>query len=149
MAIYILVDTGLFFEFLYPHHPEVNDLVRPGINFISIIPLLFFFFELLKFKENFPRLHKLNIWIIIGYLIIFGIAMVNSAMSLNNQGNWLKLGSLIILSIFVVFAIQVFYSVYQRVLNSRLALLSISVIIIFSIIISCTHANYLAICYRL
>jgi signal transduction histidine kinase len=136
MALYILVDTGMFFEFLYPNHPEVNDLVRPGINFISIIPLLFFFFELLKFKENFPRLHKLNIWIIIGYLIIFGIAMVNSAVSLNNQGNWLKLGSLLIISIFLVFAIQVFYSVYQRVLNSRLALLSISVIIIFSTIIS-------------
>ncbi len=136
MTIYILVDTGLFFEFLYPNKPNANDLIRPGINFIAIIPLLFFFFELLKFKENFPRLHKLNNWIVIVYIVIFCIAMIDSAIALNNQGNWLRIGSLLILSIFTVFAIQVIYSVYQRILNSRLALVSLLLIIGFSTIIS-------------
>jgi signal transduction histidine kinase len=136
LVLYIFIDNGILFEFIYPNYPQVNDLMRPGVSLFSIVPLLFFFFELLNFKNHSPKLHRFNLKMILCYLIIFCVAMINAAMSLQNQGNWLRLGSILVPSIFLIFFLEICYFVYLKVKYSRLALLSLLIIISSIILIS-------------
>jgi signal transduction histidine kinase len=73
---------------------------------------------------------------ILCYLIIFCVAIISAAISLQNQGNWLRLGSILIPSIFLIFFLEICYLVKLKVKYSRLALFSLLVIISSIILIS-------------
>ncbi|MFM2360793.1 MAG: hypothetical protein RLY16_2786, partial [Bacteroidota bacterium] len=137
IIIYANSDQGLLFQFIYPNHAGVNDVIRPSVLAFGAIPLLFFFNDLLQVSKNFPILFKYNKRFLIGYLILFVIAVSTSAGgSYILQGFWVKVNRVIGPLWLVVILIESIYCFIKRIRFAIFAVLSFSCLFIFITIYS-------------
>ena len=96
IIIYLGTDTGLLFKYLYPNTPVLNDVIRPGVFVLSILPLLNFFNALLNIKKELPWLYQFNKKLAIGFIILFVVAISTSATgNYKVQGMWVYVNRII------------------------------------------------------
>jgi signal transduction histidine kinase len=88
----LLTEAGLGFMYLYPYLPSINDLARPIIISVSIIPMLLFFNDLLQLKSNAPFFYRYNRFVITLYSILAILAIATSINDhFQTQGIWLNI----------------------------------------------------------
>jgi signal transduction histidine kinase len=134
---YLGSDTGLFFEFIYPDLPQMNDLIRPFFLSMSLLPMMLFFNNMLELKILAPRLYRVNQFVIISYFIILVTAYTTCLSgNLNVYTFWLKVQSVYVPLIFFLLLVESVYCVWQKIQFAVFALISFSVIALCIAILS-------------
>jgi hypothetical protein len=91
---YMGSDTGLFFEFIYPGLPQINDLIRPFFLSMSLLSMMLFYNSMLELKIFSPRLYRVNHFVIMSYFVILVTAYTTCLSgNLNVYTFWLKVQS--------------------------------------------------------
>lgn len=137
IIIYASSDQGLLFQYLYPNIAGINDVIRPSVLAFGAIPLLFFFNDLLQVSKNYPRLFKYNKRFLLGYLILFVVAVSTSATgNYLLQGFWVKVNRIIGPLWLVAILIESIYCFVKKIRFAIFAVLSFSSLFIFMSIYS-------------
>lgn len=161
ICCYVLINEGIFFKFLYPNLPILNDVVRPGSLILSSVPLFIYFNRLLDIKTYKPTLYKWNVRLILGYFFILIIAILSSFVGDNEiKGFWLTTSSIISPFVIIVFLVEAIYCYRVKIAYASFLLASfagITVLIFIFILgqneltpenIFTRYANYLSIIYE-
>jgi signal transduction histidine kinase len=134
---YIGTDTGLFFEYLYPNAPQINDLIRPLFFTLCVMPLILFYSTLLNLSKYLPRLYRINAVVLIIYIIVFFIAFATCLTANPNVYQfWLKIQSVYTPTIFLLLLAESVYCVWLRIPFASFALTSFFVLFFFVAILS-------------
>ncbi|MFN9113926.1 MAG: 7TM diverse intracellular signaling domain-containing protein, partial [Bacteroidota bacterium] len=134
---YLGSDTGLFFEFIYPDLPQMNDLIRPFFLSVSLLPMMLFYNSMLELKIFSPRLYRVNHFVIMSYFIILVTAYTTCLSgNLNVYTFWLKVQSVYVPLIFFLLLVESVYCVWQKIQFSVFALISFTVIALCIAILS-------------
>jgi len=135
IIVYLGTDIGLLFKYLYPDAPVVNDVIRPAVFALSILPLLNFFNVLLDLKKELPGIYQFNRRLAIGFLILFFIAVATSATgNYQVQGMWVYTNRIISpLLLFTILA-EAFYCFVKKIRYAIFPLLSFSGFTVFIVI---------------
>jgi len=142
IMLYIGTNLGFLFQYIYPNHPEVNDIIRPAILATSAFPLLLFFNSLLSIPSLFPKLYHFNKGVLLVWFIIFIAAITTST---NNnyllQGFWIQVNRIIGPLLLLVVLTEAFYCLYKKIRFAVFAVLSFSGLTIFITIFSLQQAE--------
>ncbi|MFY8003223.1 MAG: 7TM diverse intracellular signaling domain-containing protein, partial [Chitinophagaceae bacterium] len=145
ILIYIAVNLGLLFQFLYPSYPQLNDIFRPAILAFSGFPLLFFFNRLLNLKEAFPFLFSFNKKILYTWLILCLSAILTST---NNQyqiqGFWVQVNRTVGPIILLIVLIEAYYCLYKGAKYAGFAAISFTGLTVFLTIFSLQQGEIIA-----
>lgn len=134
---YIGTDTGLFFEYLYPNLPQINDLIRPLFFTLCVMPLLLFYSSLLELSKYLPRLYRINAIVLTVYIIVFFIAFATCLTADPNVYQfWLKIQSVYTPTIFLLLMAESVYCVWVRIPFGYFAFFSFFVFSSFVAILS-------------
>ena len=141
---YIGTDTGLFFEYLYPNLPQINDLIRPLFFTLCVMPLLLFYSSLLELSKYLPRLYRINAIVLTIYVIAFLIAFATCLTADPNVYQfWLKIQSVYTPTIFLLLMAESVYCVWVRIPFAYFALVSFFVISFFIAMLSMSQNDVL------
>lgn len=125
MIVYLLADSGLTYQLLYPNIPSLNDLVRPFSLAFGIIPLILFFNFLMDLKNKLPKLLDLNKLILLCYIPLYVIAMISaSSGDFAIQGLWLQINKILGPLLLLTLLIESIYCFYKKIRYSVFALIS-------------------------
>jgi signal transduction histidine kinase len=126
---YMGTDTGMFFEYLYPNLPQLNDLIRPFFFSLSMIPLLLFISSLLELRTYLPKLHRLNYIILFIYVAVFVVAFATCFSGYPPLYQfWLRVQSVLSPLVLMLFLVESIYCVW---LNIRFAMFAMVAFISF------------------
>ncbi len=158
IVIYLCANSGLFFEYITPNYPSLNDALRPAIFCFIELPMLLFFIDLLDIKSKFPKLHLYNRIVILTYFFAFVIALLSlSSGGYERHGLLLKISTFVVLPFLFLALVQSLYFVYKKIPFAIFSLLSFSLFSLFLVIYSLhqkeligtnfvtKYSNYLAI----
>jgi signal transduction histidine kinase len=135
-------DLGLMFMYLYPNLPSLNDLIRPIVISISIIPMLFFFNRLLDIRTNALAYYKINRFIIILYGVLAILAIVTSFNDqFKTQGMWLTIQRILSPTILFIMIYEAFSMFRRKIRYASFALASLLTSSIFFIIFILNQAG--------
>jgi signal transduction histidine kinase len=122
----LLTEAGLGFMYLYPDFPSINDLARPIVISISIIPTLFFFNNLLQIKKNAPRFYRYNLFIIYLYSLLAVLAVLTSFDDqFRTQGIWLTVQRILAPTILLLMIFQAYRMYRMKIPLSIFVLISL------------------------
>jgi signal transduction histidine kinase len=122
----LLTEAGLGFMYLYPNFPSINDLARPIVISVSIIPTLFFFNNLLQIKENAPKFYRYNLFIIYLYAVLAILAVLTSFNDqFRIQGIWLTIQRILAPTILLLMIFQAHRMYKMKIPLSIFALISL------------------------
>jgi signal transduction histidine kinase len=122
----LLTEAGLGFMYLYPHFPSVNDLARPIVISVSIIPTLFFFNNLLQIKNNAPKFYRYNLFIIYLYALLAVLAVLTSIDDqFRTQGIWLTVQRILAPTILLLMIFQAYRMYRMKIPLSIFVLISL------------------------
>jgi len=140
IILYTLCDYGLLFEYGYPDSPGLNDLLRPALLAISIVPSLLFYRNLLKLHKTLPVHDRILRWSLGVFLLLYVAAF--SMLTSDNyplQEFWLRIYSILSPGILLYF---LFISLLATVKRVQLAVYAaVSFICIFLFILLYTLAQ--------
>lgn len=123
VLLYFLSDAGSFFRYVNPNFPEMNDVFRPSIFAAGILPLYFFFSNLLRLREVAPRLNRFNNYLFGGYLVLLIIAVIHTSLSGSDvRFAWLQIHR--VLSPLVLLTLMI-ESVYGMIKGFRFSLFAV------------------------
>lgn len=122
----LLTEAGLGFMYLYPDFPSINDLARPIVISISIIPTLFFFNNLLQIKTNAPKFYRYNLFIIYLYALLAVLAVATSFDDqFRTQGIWLTVQRILAPTILLLMIFQAYRMYRMKIPLSIFVLISL------------------------
>lgn len=125
LLIYLCTDQGLLFKYLYPFHPELNDLIRPAAFILSIVPLIQFFNRIVELPKHFPKLYLFNQWLTLGFLIVFVVSMASSiAGSYKIQGYWLYASRILSPLLMLTLMFESIYCYYKKLRYANFSMIS-------------------------
>jgi len=134
---YVGSDTGLFFEFIYPGLPQINDLIRPFFLSMSLLPMMLFYNSMLELKIFSPRLYRVNHFTIMSYFIILVTAYTTCLSgNLNVYTFWLKVQSVYVPLILFLLLVESVFCVWKKIQFSVFALISFTAIALCIAILS-------------
>jgi signal transduction histidine kinase len=135
IAFYLGTDMGLMFKYFYPKCPYLNDVIRPAIIALSIVPQVNFFNDLLNIPEKMPRIFRFNKWVLAIFMALFVLA-ISTSVSGNYQthGFWVKANMLVYpLTLFIILA-EAIYCFKKNIRYAGFMVISFTGLIIFLII---------------
>ncbi|MFY7651183.1 MAG: sensor histidine kinase [Chitinophagaceae bacterium] len=145
ILLYIAVNLGFLFQFVYPAYPQMNDIFRPAILAFSGFPLLFFFNGLLNLKENFPLLFSFNKKILYTWLILFILAIITSTKNQYQiQGFWVQVNRTVGPIMLMIVLIEAYYCLYKRAKYAGFAAISFTGLTVFLTIFSLQQGEIIA-----
>jgi signal transduction histidine kinase len=125
MIVYLLADSGLTYQLLYPTIPTLNDLVRPFSLAFGIVPLILFFNALMDLKNKLPKLLDLNKLILLCYIPLFVIAVISTSTGdFAIQGLWLQVNKILGPFLLLILLLESAYCFYRKIRYSLFALIS-------------------------
>jgi len=135
---YMGTDTGMFFEYLYPNLPQLNDLIRPFFFSLSMIPLLLFISSLLELRTYLPKLHRLNYIILFIYVAVFVVAFATCFSGYPPLYQfWLRVQSVLSPLVLMLFLLESIYCVWLNIRFAMFAMVAfiaiVTCIILFSV----------------
>lgn len=71
MVTYLMADQGLLFKYLFPKTPGFNDLVRPALLSLSLIPVMLFYRSILRLDRTMPRHDNALKWLLGAFFFLF------------------------------------------------------------------------------
>ncbi len=158
IVIYLAANSGLFFEYIIPNNPELNDVVRPAIFCFIELPLLLFFIDLLEIKNKYPKLYSINIIGIVIYFTAFIVALLSlNSGGYERHGLLLKISAFVVIPFLFLALVQALFFVYKKIPFAIFYLFSFSSFTSFLMVYSLhqnekistnfitSYANYLAI----
>lgn len=126
LILFITIEHGYLFHYLYPNIVGLNDFIRPVSIIISIVPLFLFFNLVLELKKKFPWLYHFNIKLITGYVLLILLSQVHSVLSGPQiQLFWLKVGSISSPLLNILLLIQAIFCYRNRIKFSGFLIISI------------------------
>lgn len=135
IIIYLGTDIGLLFKYLYPNTPAVNDVIRPAVFALSILPLLNFFNALLNIKNELPWLYRFNKRLAIGFIILFVVAVSTSATgNFKMQGMWVYINRIVSPLLLVILLSEALYCFIKKLRYAIFTLVSFLGFTIFIVI---------------
>ena len=78
LALYFFVDSGLFFKYITPNYPQLNETFGPLLLGLLFLPFTLYFLNLTEAKKHFPKLGIWNTRITIFYTIIWILSFATS-----------------------------------------------------------------------
>ena len=141
---YMGTDTGLFFEYLYPNLPQINDLIRPLFFTLCVMPLILVYTTLMNLSAQLPRLHRVNALVLILYIITFIMAFSTSL-----SGNpyvyqfWLKIQSVFSPIILLLLVAESIYCIWKNIRFAYFAFASFFTLSFFVVILSMAQQDIL------
>ena len=116
IVLYLAIDMGLLFKYLYPNLPGLNDVIRPVSFALCIVPMLNFFNSLLNVKKNLPRLYQFNKILIICFLLVLVIAIASSSTgNYKIQGMWVYINRIISPLLLLTVFVEAFYCLTKKI----------------------------------
>ncbi|MEI8109686.1 MAG: 7TM diverse intracellular signaling domain-containing protein [Chitinophagia bacterium] len=124
--LFIGVEHGYLFQYLYPNIERLNDFIRPFTIIICIIPFILFFSLVLDLKENFPKLYTINVRLVISYFLLSIFSVLHSMIGNSiTQLFWLQTGSLLSIGLNIVMLSEAIFCYLKKIRFSGNLVLSI------------------------
>jgi signal transduction histidine kinase len=145
LLLYIPIENGILFKYIYPTFPEINDYIRPGTLVLSIVPLAYFFNELLRIKYNLPKAYRINQLMLGSFIGIYILAMITS--SLENyklQGFWMTLATILMPCILITILLEAIYLLKKKIPFAAFAVASFGGFLFFGVITSLEQNEIIA-----
>lgn len=145
ISLYVCIDAGLLFQYVYPQYPQVNDIIRPASFALSIAPMLLFFNRILQVRTHAPGLFTLNKWICGIYLLLFVAAVGSSALTNDAalQNTWLQINRVVTPLVMLVLLAESLYFLYKGNTLAAFSLGSFFSLIFFSLVYVALQLNWL------
>jgi two-component system, sensor histidine kinase LadS len=145
ITAYQLADRGLLFKILHPGVTRYNDLIRPVLISLCLLPILMFYRNLLRLDERMRRHDLVLKWL----LSIFVVGVIISLMvpptdDYAAQQSWLTLVSILSPSILIYFLWITVTATRKKIPLSGFAVVSVSGITLFTLLFSLAHNDILA-----
>lgn len=145
ISLYVCIDAGLLFQYVYPQYPQVNDIIRPASFALSIAPMLLFFNRILQVRTHAPGLFTLNKWMCGIYLLLFVAAVGSSALTNDAalQNTWLQINRVVTPLVMLVLLAESLYFLYKGNTLAAFSLGSFFSLIFFSLVYVALQLNWL------
>jgi signal transduction histidine kinase len=145
ISLYVCIDAGLLFQYVYPQYPQINDIIRPASFALSIVPMLLFFNRILQVRTHAPGLFTLNKWMCGIYLLLFVAAVGSSALTKDAalQNTWLQINRLVTPLVLLVLLSESLYFLYKGHTIAAFSLGSFFALIFFSLVYVALQLNWL------
>ena len=125
IIFYLNTEMGLMFKYFYPNFPGINDVIRPAVFSLSVVPLLQFFNALLDIKNKLPKLYLFNKRLAIGFLILVAVAVTTSSTgNYEIQGMWVYVNRIVSPLMMGIILCEAFYCYYKKIRYAIFAMLS-------------------------
>ena len=125
LFLFIAIEHGYLFNYVYPQYFFFNDVIRPFSIIILIVPLFLFFNQILNLREHFPKLFRLNLWLVSFYLILLSFSVIRTLNgSFEVKGFWLMVGTILSPAMNLFLLGQSIFCVIKRIRFSRFLLVS-------------------------
>ncbi len=125
IIFYLNTEMGLMFKYFYPNLPGINDVIRPAVFSLSIVPLLQFFNALLDIKNKLPKLYLFNKRVAIGFLILLAVAVITSSTgNYEVQGMWVYVNRIVSPLMMGIILAEAFYCYHKKIRYAIFAMLS-------------------------
>lgn len=145
ISLYVCIDAGLLFQYVYPQYPQINDIIRPASFALSIAPMLLFFNRILQVRMHAPALFTLNKWMCGVYLLLFAAAVGSSAVTNDPalQNTWLQVNRVVTPLVMLVLLTESVYFLYKGHKLAAFSLGSFFSLIFFSLVYVALQLNWL------
>jgi signal transduction histidine kinase len=144
ITAYLLADRGLLFKILHPGVPLYNDLIRPVLLSLCLLPILMFYRNLLRLDERMHRFDLVLKWLLsifVGGVIIS--LLIPPTDDYAAQQSWLTLLSIVSPAILFYFLWITVSATRQKIPLSGFAVVSVSGITLFTLLFSLAHNDIL------
>lgn len=145
ISLYVCIDAGLLFQYVYPQYPQLNDIIRPASFALSIAPMLLFFNRIVQVRKHAPRLFNLNKWMCGIYLLLFTAAVGSSALTNDAalQNTWLQINRVVTPLVMLVLLSESVYFLSKGHMVAAFSLGSFFALIFFSLVYVALQLNWL------
>lgn len=132
IVFYLGTDMGLMFKYFYPNCPYLNDVIRPAIIALSLVPQVNFFNDLLNMPKKMPRIFRFNKWMLVGFIILFIVAISTSASgNYKAHGFWVKANMLVYPGLLFIILLEAIYCFRKNIRYAGFMIISFTGMIIF------------------
>jgi signal transduction histidine kinase len=78
LALYFFVDSGLFFKYITPNYPQLNETFGPLLLGLLFLPFTLYFLNLTEVKKHFPKIDRWNTRLTGFYAVIWVLSFSSS-----------------------------------------------------------------------
>jgi signal transduction histidine kinase len=126
LFLFISIEHGYLFTYLYPKYFFFNDVIRPFSLVVLVAPLFVFFNEILNLRQHSPKLFRFNLWLVFFYVILLAFSVIrNLNGSFEVKGFWLQVGTILTPAMNIFLLGQTIFCVIKRIRFARFLLISI------------------------
>lgn len=125
LFLFIAIEHGYAFNYLYPNLFFFNDVIRPFSIMVLLAPLYLFFNQILNLRQHFPKLFRFNLWLVFFYVILLTFSVIrNLNGSFEVKGFWLQVGTILSPAMNIFLLSQAIYCVTKKIRFARFLLVS-------------------------
>jgi signal transduction histidine kinase len=137
LALYFFVDSGLFFKYITPNYPQLNETFGPLLLGLLFLPFTLYFLNLTQVKKHFPKIGLWNSRIAIFYAVIWVLSFSSSF--LNNyhlHEFWVSANKIVSPTFLLYFYGLSIFLFIKKIKFSGFVVASFTIVLVFTLLLT-------------
>ena len=137
LALYFFVDSGLFFKYITPNYPQLNESFGPLLLGLLFLPFTIYFLSLTEVKNHFPKIGRWNTRLTGFYAIIWVVSFLTSFLN-NYQLNefWVSANKIVSPTFLLYFYGLSIFLFFKKIKFSGFVVASYTIILVFTLLLA-------------
>ncbi|MFY8132328.1 MAG: sensor histidine kinase, partial [Bacteroidia bacterium] len=134
---YFFVDSGLFFKYITPNYPQLNESFGPLLLGLLFLPFTIYFLSLTEVKNHFPKIGRWNTRLTGFYAIIWVVSFLTSFLN-NYQLNefWVSANKIVSPTFLLYFYGLSIFLFFKKIKFSGFVVASYTIILVFTLLLA-------------
>ena len=137
LALYFFVDSGLFFKYITPNYPQLNETFGPLLLALLFLPFTVYFLSLTETKKHFPKLGIWNTRLTLFYAVIWVLSFSTSFLNNYHLNEFWVTANKIVSPTFLLYfyGLSIFLTI-KKIKFSGFVVASYTIVLIFTLLLA-------------